>query len=250
MIYVILNRRGGTGKTTTAFALGSGLAKRGSKVLYVDMDSQCNLSYDIGAEQGRNSVTEVLTGSATAAEAVQSTAEGDIIPSSPSLAGADMFIDGTGKEYRLREALEPIVKDYNDIVIDTGPALNVASVNALTAAQRVIIPVQAEIHSLQGLALLQSTIEGVQKYTNPDLKISGILCTRYNSRAIISRDMMKNMERAAAELGTKVFGVRIRECVSLKESQAVKKNIYDYAPKSNAAQDYEAFVKEVLEDNI
>ena len=143
-VYTVANRRGGVGKTATAHALGAGLTKRGYRVLYIDLDSQCNLSYDLGIQgELQYSSLDVLEGRATASEAILETEGGEIIPASPELATADRIIDGVGKEYRLKEALEPIARNYDYIIIDTPPALGVLTVNALTASSRVIIPAQA-----------------------------------------------------------------------------------------------------------
>ena len=245
-IIAIVNRRGGVGKTATAHAIGAGLARKGYKTLFVDLDSQCNLTFDLGGKTGPLTSMEVLSGTATALEAIQHTAGGDLIPASPSLAVADTTITGTGKEYRLKEALEGL--DYDYIIIDTPPALGVLTVNALTAGHSAIIPAQAEVHSLQGIGLLYEVIQAVQKYTNPALTIKGILITRYNGRAILSRDMKDNLEATAKELGIKVFTTPIRECTAIKEAQATQSDIYSYAPKSNATADYTALIKEILKE--
>ena len=245
-IIAIVNRRGGVGKTATAHAIGAGLARRGYKTLFIDLDSQCNLTFDLGGKTAPLTSMEVLSGTATAQEAIQHTAGGDIIPASPSLAVADTTITGTGKEHRLKEALEGLEYDY--IIIDTPPALGVLTVNALTACHSAIIPAQAEIHSLQGIGLLYEVIQAVQKYTNPALKVKGILVTRYNGRAILSRDMKDNLEATAKELGTKVFTTPIRECTAIKEAQATQSDIYSYAPKSNATADYTALINEILRE--
>lgn len=243
----IVNRKGGVGKTATAHALGAGLTRRGYKVLFVDLDSQTNLTYDTGAElTAPLTALEVLTGTATAQEAIQHTPSGDIISASPNLAGADTIIDGTGKEYRLREALEPIKADFDYILIDTPGALGTVTINALTASDSALIPAQAEVHSLQGLGLLYDAIQAVQKYTNPELKIAGILLTRYNGRAILSKDMKANLEEVAGQLNTKVFATPIRECISIKEAQAVREDIFSYSPRSNAVTDYNAVIDELL----
>lgn len=247
-IIAVVNRRGGVGKTATAHALGAGLASKGDNILYIDLDSQCNLTYDVGGGSGRLTALEVLTGSATASEAIQHTESGDLIPASPSLAVADTTLDGTGKEYRLREALEPLESAYDYIIIDTPPALGVLTVNALTAAHSAIIPAQAEVHSLHGIGLLYETIRAVQKYTNPRLSIKGILITRYNGRAILSKDMRENLEATARELGTKVFSTPIRECTAIKEAQAMQQDIFSYAPRSNAASDYSALINQITEE--
>lgn len=244
-VVAIVNRKGGVGKTATAQALGAGLARKKKKVLYIDLDSQTNLSYGLGADpEGLNSM-DVLTGEATAAEAIQHTPQGDVIAGSETLAGADAAIDGTGKEYRLKEAIDGLQYDY--IIIDTPAQLGTLTVNALTAANSVVIPVQAEVYSLQGIGQLSKTIEAVKKYCNRDLYIRGILITRYNGRAVISKDMQSNLKDAAEQLKTKLYSTPIRECVSIKEAQAIQQDIYTYAPRSNAAKDYEAFIKEFTE---
>ena len=244
-VVAIVNRKGGVGKTATAQALGAGLARKKKKVLYIDLDSQTNLSYGLGADpEGLNSM-DVLTGEATAAEAIQHTPQGDVIAGSEALAGADATIDGTGKEYRLKEAIDGLQYDY--IIIDTPAQLGTLTVNALTAANSVVIPVQADIDSLQGIGQLNKTIEAVKKYCNHDLYIRGILVTRYNGRAVISRDMLSNLEDIARQLNTKLYSTPIRECVAIREAKAIQQDIYTYAPRSNAAKDYEAFIKEFTE---
>ena len=242
----IVNRRGGVGKTCTAHAIGAGLTLRGYKTLFIDLDSQTNLTFDVGAKPGPLTSMEVLSGTATAQEAIQHTEGGDIIPASPSLAVADTAIDGTGKEYRLREALELVAGEYDYCIVDTPPALGVLTTNALTACDSAIIPAQAEVHSLQGIGLLYEAIQAVQKYTNPGIKVEGILLTRYKGRAILSKDMRANLEETASQLNTKVFEQPIRECIALQEAQAMQKDIYSYAPKSNATEDYTALIEEIL----
>ena len=136
---------------------------------------------------------------------------------------------------------------YDYVIIDTPAALGTLTINALTAANSVIIPVQADIYSLQGIEQLNQTIEAVKKYCNPALYIRGILATRYNGRAIISKDMLSNFEEAAGQLNTRLYSTPIRECISIKEAQASQQNIFEYAPRSNAAKDYNAFIDEFLE---
>lgn len=244
-IIAVVNRRGGVGKTATAHALGAGLILKGNKVLFVDLDSQSNLSYDLGVTKPDISAMDVLTGEATAEQAILHTPQGDLIPASEDLATADTAITGTGKEYRLQEALQPLKEMYDYIIIDTPPALGTLTVNALTACTGAIIPAQAEIHSLQGIGLLNDAIEAVKKYCNRDLYIKGIVITRYNGRAVLSKDMRDNLEAIAAQLHTKVFKEPIRECISIKEAQAAQQSIFEYAPRSNAARDYMALIDEL-----
>ena len=241
----IVNRRGGVGKTATAHAVGAGLALRGYKVLFIDLDSQCNLTFDVGGKIAPPTSMEVLSGTATAEEATQSTAGGDIIPASPSLAVADTTLTATGKEYRLKEALEAVAGSYDYCIIDTPPALGVLTINALTASDSTIIPAQAEVHSIQGIGLLNEAVETVKRYTNPDLKVSGILITRYKGRAILSRDMREALEDTASQLKTKVYSTPIRECIAVAEAQASQRDIYSYSPRSNATADYNALLDEI-----
>lgn len=245
----VINQKGGVGKSTTAAALGSGLARKGYSVLYIDLDAQGNLSYTLGADslEGCTSMS-VLMSPKTAEAAIQHVPQGDIIASSPDLAGADAILTHTGKEYRLREALERLQDRYDFCIIDTPPALGILTINALTACSGALIPSQADIFSLQGIVQLHSTISAVRKYCNTGLKIYGIVLTRYNSRAIISRDAARLISQSAEQIGTHVYETAIRECTAIKEAQATRKSIYDYAPKSNAATDYAALADEVLTD--
>lgn len=246
IIYSIINQKGGVGKSTTALAIGAGLSLKGYSVLYVDLDAQGNLSYTMGADtQGYNAMG-VLQRPETAKAEVQHTDQGDIIASSPALAGADAVITETGKEYRLKEALESLRGIYDYCIIDTPPALGILTVNALTACSGVIIPAQADIYSLQGISQLNNTLQTVKRYCNPELSILGIVLTRYNGRAIIRREVAEMLEQTARGLNTKLYNSRIRECTALVEAQATKQNIYSYAPRSNAAADYKALVAEIL----
>lgn len=244
--YSIINQKGGVGKSTTALAIGAGLSLKGYSVLYVDLDAQGNLSYTMGASTKGYNAMGVLQRPDTARSEVQHLEQGDIIASSPALAGADAVITETGKEYRLKEALEGLSGDYDYCIIDTPPALGILTVNALTACGGVIIPAQADIYSLQGISQLNNTLQTVKRYCNPALSILGIVLTRYNGRAIIRREVAEMLEQTARGLNTKLYKSRIRECTALVEAQATKQNIYSYAPRSNAAADYKALVAEIL----
>jgi chromosome partitioning protein len=244
-VIAVINQKGGVGKSTTVHAIGAGLTLKGYRVLYIDLDAQGNLSYTLGADTSGLTAMELLQGRNTQA-AIQRTAQGDIIASSPSLAGADTIITAVGKEYRLREALEPLGGLYDYCIIDTPPALGILTINALTACNGAIIPAQADIYSLQGISQLHTTIETVKQYCNPALTIKGIVLTRYNSRAIISREVADMIEQTAGQLQTKLYKAKIRECTAIKEAQATQQDIYSYAPRSNAAADYTALIAEIL----
>ena len=245
-VIAIATQKGGTGKTTTAHALGAGLIWRANRVLFIDLDPQGNLSYILRADMDGATSYEVLTGQATAKEAIQHKPGGDIIPASPALSGANLEVNKTGKEYRLREALEPIRNDYDYIVIDTPPALSILTVSALTASDSVIVPAQADIFSLQGISQLYDTIQAIQQHSNPNLSIKGILLIRHNTRAILSRDLTRVMSNMAQQMGTRVYDSVIREGIAIKEAQASQQDIYSYAPRANPTRDYIAFIDELL----
>lgn len=240
----IVNRRGGVGKTATAHALGAGLAHRGHRVLFVDLDSQGNLTFDLGVTLGTMlGSMDLLTRREVPADLIRHAGDNmDLIPAETGLALADVTLTQTGREYRLKEALKPIREQYDYVIVDTPPALGILTINALTASDSCIIPAQAEIHSIQGIQLLQDAIIAVQDYTNPQLKVSCILLTRYNGRAILSRDMREQLERIAGLTGTTLFKTPIRECIAIKEAQALQTDIFTYSPKSNAVMDYTPLV--------
>ena len=242
----ITNQKGGTGKTTTAEALSDGLSLRGYRTLRIDLDAQCNLSFTAGADTEGATILGVLTGEVKIKDAIQHTDMGDIIPASKALSGADAFIIGTGKEFRLKEALEPVEAQYDFVILDTPPALGVITINALSACNSVIIPAQADVFSLQGIEQLWETIKPVRKYTNPNLAIEGILLTRFNPRSVLSRDIAELAEKLAKKLGTKLFKTTIREAIAVKEAQISKQSLFGYAPKAKVTEDYSRFIAELL----
>ena len=246
----IINQKGGVGKSTTAAQLASGLSLKGYKTLSIDLDAQGNLTYSFGASTDGATALGVLTGEVKTADAIQHTEQGDIIPANKALSGADAFISDTGKEYRLKEALELISGQYDYCIIDTPPALGILTVNALTACDSVVIPAQADIYSLQGIEQLAETIKPVKKYCNPALTIEGILLTRYSPRSVLSRDIADLAGQLAEKLGTKLFTATIREAVAVKEAQINQQSLYTYAPKAKVTEDYTAFVAEIIREEL
>ena len=247
MIYAITNQKGGVGKTTTAAALITGLHAQGYKVLGIDLDMQGNLSYTMGTPKGRPTVLGVMLGEVPAREAIHHTPHGDIIPYAKGLNAAEKQFSDTGREYILKKALEPIAGEYDFIIIDTPPALGILTVNALTAAHALIIPAQADIYSTQAILETHRTMQKVKEYCNHGLSYAGILLTRYNGRATITKEAEEHINGIAADMGTKVFTAHIREGVSIKEAAAIREPLMQYAPKSNAAADYQEFITELLE---
>lgn len=237
----VITQKGGVGKTTTANAIGAGLSLKGYKVLYVDTDPQCNLTYILNCEHNP-SLVDVLTGNATIKDATVQTKQGDAVPASDMLGTAGII-----KNSRLlKKALATVKDKYDYIVIDTPPALSMLTINALMAATDLIIPAQADIFSLQGIGQLYETIKAVRNGGNRNLSIMGILITRYNGRAILSRDMAKLLADTAKQIGTRVFPTPIREGVAIKEAEAVQQDIFSYNKRSNPAKDYMDLIEEII----
>lgn len=210
-------------------------------MLYVDTDPQCNLTYILNCEHNP-SLVDVLTGNATIKDATVQTKQGDAVPASDMLGTAGII-----KNSRLlKKALATVKDKYDYIVIDTPPALSMLTINALMAATDLIIPAQADIFSLQGIGQLYETIKAVRNGGNRNLSIMGILLTRYNGRAILSRDMAKLLADTAKQIGTRVFPTPIREGVAIKEAEAVQQDIFSYNKRSNPAKDYMDLIEEII----
>lgn len=245
-IIAIANQKGGVGKSTTAAALAAGLSMAGKKVLAIDMDAQANLTNTSAVVDPQVTSLQLLTKEAGAAEAIVTTKHYDLIPASTMLTGADARIIETGKEYRLKKALEAVAAQYDYIILDTPPALGILTVNALTACDSVIIPAQADMYSLLGISQLDATMQPVREFTNPNLRVEGILLTRFNGRTSLSKEVIKMAHTVAEQLGTRVFHTTIREATVVKEAQMWQESLYDYAPKANVTADYQALVDEIM----
>lgn len=240
-VICIANRKGGVGKTTTVHALVCGLIERGHNVLSVDVDGQRNLSKIMEADTEGLTVYDVLTGKTSAADAVQHTAQGDIIPAAAALEVADIEMDPEDIT-RLRSVLAPLLTSYDYIVIDTPPSAGILTINALTAADFLIIPARADMSSLDGMDQISELIE-TYKDENPNIKILGVLLTSYSPRAKVSRGMAGLLKEAAAEMNTQLFKSNIRQGIAVVEAQALRKSLL--AVKSNVADDYRAWIDEV-----
>jgi len=251
MIITVTNQKGGVAKSTTSQNLGAGLAGKGYKVLLIDLDAQANLTLSCGVKEPAKTVYSILKDKTLTADAITPLKENlSIIPASLALSTADLELNGVGKEYKLTEALESVKGDYDYIIIDTPPALSILTVNALTVADKVIIPAQADLFSLEAIRQLNSTIQTIKRYTNKNLSIAGILLTRYNNRNILTQELTEVLNTTAEYLQTKVFKSTIREAVAIKESQTQKQDIFTYSPESNVAGDYMNLVEEVIKDSI
>ena len=246
----LTNQKGGVGKTTTAHILGIGLQRAGFRVLVVDTDPQTNLTYTAGIEpeETQFDMYDLFKGKATAEEAILHTAAGfDMIAGSLNLAGADMEFTKAGREYILKELLEPVADKYDYCIIDTPPSLGILVLNALTASDEVIVPMGADVYSLQGLSQLHGLFENVRKYCNPALTINGLLLTKYNPRANISKQLKDTLHNVAEQLHTKVYGSQIRKAVAIEEVQFLQSDIFKEYPAANVTADYQQFIDEFIE---
>lgn len=249
-IIAVATQKGGEGKTTTTAALLSGLTLKNFRALAIDLDAQGNLTNITGGRSTNKTTLEIITRECTAQEAIQHTANGDLIAASNSLASIDIILQNElGKAHRLKKSIEPINKMYDYIIIDCPPALGTLTANALTAANMVVIPAQADISSLQGIAQLWETIQEAREYTNSSLYVDGILLTRYNGRATLNREIERQLkEEIAPRINSKLYKTKIREAIAIKEAKYMQQSIFTYAPKSKVAADYTAFIEELLGD--
>ena len=252
-IITIANQKGGVGKTTTALCLGAELKAKGFKVLYIDLDKQGNTSNVLKANTSKKGSYSLLSEKLNAKEVIQVTSSNDyVISASPSLDKIDNLLNQTenqiGKEYRLKESLEDVKSDFDFIILDTAPHLDILTINALTSTDYLIIVSNADVFSLEGIKDLQSIIKSIKAYTNPELKVGGILINKFNPRATLNRQLKESLEDLAQAYNTKVYKTFIRENIAVKESQTTKEPITEYAPKSNAHIDFLAFTEEVLND--
>lgn len=248
MIVAVANQKGGVGKTTTAQALAAGLAEWKYRVLGIDLDPQGNFSTACGAKNYNvPTVYEVMKRGADIREAIQHMRGGyDVVPANIMLAGAEQELSQTGKEHRLKEAVSVVAGEYDFIVIDTPPSLGVLTVNAFTCATDILIPTTAGIFATAGISQLNETVGSVQRYCNPGVKIRGILFTRFNPRANISRQIKELTEQLSEYISAPIYQTYIRAGVVVEEAQANKADIFDYAGKSTVAEDYRAFIEEFL----
>jgi chromosome partitioning protein len=247
----VINQKGGVGKTTTTVNLGAALARRGTRVLLLDMDPQANLTVHVDKRPDLegNTLTDLLVEDRPLAELVQRTATPglDVVPSDTSLAGVEQVLaNRIGRETLLREAIErfPGRHDYDYLLLDCPPSLGVLSANALVAADHVVIPMQAEYLSLQGMAKLIEVIQLVQKRLNPNLRVAMVLPCMVDSRTNLSMEVLREIEQ---HFGGQLARTRIRNNVKLAEAPSFGRTIFEHAPDSNGARDYEAAAEELVQ---
>ena len=244
----IANQKGGVGKTTTTINLSSALAAEGKKILVIDIDPQGNTTSGFGIDKNEQPVTvyDVIISDIPINEAVLHVDEAglDLIPSNVDLAAAEIeLIDVEGKEYVLSKEVDKIRDNYDFILIDCPPSLSMLTVNAMTTADTVLVPIQCEYYALEGLSQLVRTIELVRERLNPSLQMEGVVFTMYDIRTNLSAQVVENVR---AHVEEHIFKTLIPRNIRLAEAPSFGKPINLYEPRSNGAEAYRLLAKEVI----
>ncbi len=252
-VIAIANQKGGVGKTTTAINLSACLAAAGRKILVIDLDPQGNCTSGLGLDKdeiqdSEKTVYELMLGDCSLREAIYKVENIEnlyVIPSSVNLAGAEIELIGVEeREYILKNEIDYIKDDYDYVIIDCPPSLNMLTVNALTTADTVLVPIQCEYYALEGISQLMKTIELVQERLNDKLKLEGVVFTMYDARTNLSAEVVDNVKE---NLNTRIFSTIIPRNVRLAEapSNGLPINLYD--PRSTGAESYRNLAKEIIE---
>ena len=242
-VIAISNHKGGVGKTTSTINIGAGLNKLGKKILLIDLDPQANLSQSLGLRDQERNIYGALRGEYNL-QPIEIFKGLDVIPSTLDLSGAEIEMSGeAGREYILKELIDPIRASYNYILIDSPPSLGLLTINAFTTSDLVFIPLQAQYLAIQGLTKLLEVIDKIQRRLNKELKVGGVFITQYDSRKVLNKNVVATIE---AHFKDQVFKTKIRDNVALAEAPAQGLDIFRYNPKSYGAEDYISLSKEIL----
>lgn len=247
MIIAIVNQKGGTGKTTTTVNLGSALAALGKRVLLVDLDPQGNLSYSLGIENPRNTIVDVMMDDVPMEDALLEREDMRVLPSSVELADVELTLATFPKRESVLKGKLKHVAHFNYVLIDCPPSLSLLTVNALAAADQVIIPLQMEVLSLQGLDQILTTINKMKKAFNRNLKIKGVLPVMVDKRRKLSSEVF---DYISDNYDLNIFKTQIRSNVRASEAPSFGKSVIKYRPSSHSAKDYIAFAEELINLNI
>ena len=239
-VFAVANQKGGVAKTTTVHSLGAALVERGHSVLAVDLDPQACLTYSLGfgADDLDRSLHDVFVHRTPTESVLTKAGDLHLLPATIDLAGAEIhLLSKTGREYALTRALEPVLGSYDLILIDCPPSLGILTINGLTAADEVLIPLQCETLSQRGVGQLLETIQDVRSFTNPRLRVAGVVATMYDGRTRLAQDVLASVP---ATLGLEVLPPPIPKSVRVAEAPSVSRSVLVHAPKSPAAEAYRA----------
>ena len=239
----ISNHKGGVGKTTSAINIGAGLNLLKKKVLLIDLDPQANLTQSLGLINEPINIYGALRGEYKL-QPIEILKGLDVIPSTLDLSGAEVELSSEpGREYILKELIEPLRAYYDFIIIDSPPSLGLLTINSFTASDEILIPLQAQYLALQGLAKLVEVVDKIKQRLNKGLKVGGVFITQYDSRKVLNRDVVDTIQ---AHFKDEVFKTKVRDNIALAEAPSQGLDIFRYSSKSKGAEDYLALSKEVL----
>lgn len=254
MIITITNNKGGTGKSTTAQTLSIGLSLKGKKVLLIDFDPQANTTKTFNLKNSQNTITDVLSGKCNISDAIYQCKGIDIIPTNNNLLNIEIILN-SNKEYeftkykQLKMHLQQVSNYYDYIIIDTAPNLSLLTTNAIYSSDYVLIPLLADIYSIEGLATINTQINKIKQGTdNQNVKISGLLITHYKAQTIVNQYLKDQLNNIARQLDTKIYKNVIRDSVVFSDSQASNDVCLLKYPTHNASADYIGFIQEFLND--
>jgi len=239
----ISNHKGGVGKTTSAINIGAGLNKLKKKVLLIDLDPQANLSQSLGIIEPEFTIYGALKGDYKL-QPIEVAKGLDLIPSTLDLSGAEVEMSGeAGREYILKELIDPIKNSYDYVIIDSPPSLGLLTINSFTASDEIFIPLQAQYLALQGLTKLMEVVDKIKQRLNKGLSIGGVFITQYDSRKVLNRDVAETIQ---THFKDKVFKTKIRDNIALAEAPSQGLDIFRYNSKSYGAEDYLKLSKELI----
>jgi chromosome partitioning protein len=238
VVFAVANQKGGVAKTTTVHGLGAALAERGQRVLLVDLDPQACLTFSVGVDPGGldRSLYEVLVSRVPAAEVLVKAGELHLLPASIDLAGAEVhLLTRAGREYGLAKALQPLAAGYDIVLIDCPPSLGILTINGLTAADEVLVPLQCEVLGQRGVEQLLETIDDVRSYTNPKLRVRGVIATMFDSRTRLGRQVLDEVRE---HYGLAILDPPVPKSVRVAEAPGLGRSILRHAGHSSSASAY------------
>ena len=247
-VLAVANQKGGVAKTTTVHSLGAAMAEKGQRVLLVDLDPQACLTYSTGTDPDglEASLHDVMVGRTPAADVLVRLDDLDLLPASIDLAGAEVhLLTRPGREYALARALEPILDAYDTVLIDCPPSLGILTINGLTAAQRVVIPLQCETLSHRGVGQLLETIDDVRSFTNAKLAVQGVIATMFDPRTRLAKETLAGV---GAAYGLPVLQPPVPKSVRVAEAPGRGCSVLRHAPRSASADAYRALAATLMVD--